>query len=133
VPLLCHRKRAEHREAAGRYKEATDVWQEWMTRLGYAEVAQAVGRGYARDGYPGAIREWAKAGESAAKQRNVSCIMMVYVYGVLGDNDRAFAWLERAYARRESSLQSLKVFIAWDPIRSDPRFAEMVRRVGLPP
>jgi TolB-like protein/DNA-binding winged helix-turn-helix (wHTH) protein/tetratricopeptide (TPR) repeat protein len=135
-----HRARNEHYWDLGlllwkasRYKEATDVWQEWMTRLGYAEVAQAVGRGYARDGYPGALRQWAKAGEAAAKQRNVSCIMMVYVYGVLGDNDRAFAWLEKAYARRESSLQSLKVFIAWDPIRSDPRFAEMVRRVGLPP
>lgn len=118
---------------AGRFKEATDVWQEWMTRLGYADVAQAVGRGYARDGYSGALRAWAMAGEAAAKQRNVSCIMMVYVYGVLGDNDRAFAWLEKAYAQHESSLQSLKTFMAWDPIRSDPRFGEMMRRLGLPP
>jgi len=118
---------------AGRYKEATDVWQKWMTRLGYGQVAQEVGRAYMRDGYSGALRVWAEAGEAAAKQRNVSCTMMVYVYGALGDNDRAFAWLEKAYARRESSLQSLKVFTAWDPIRSDPRFAEMVRRVGLPP
>jgi hypothetical protein len=60
-------------EGAGRYKEAVDVWQEWMTRLGFAEVAQAVGRGYASDGYPGALRVWAEAGEAGAKQRNVSC------------------------------------------------------------
>ena len=118
---------------AGRFKEATDGWRDWMTRLGYAEVAQAMERGYAKDGYPGALRVWAMAGEAAAKQRNVSCTMMVYVYGVLGDNDRAFAWLEKAYAQHESSLQSLKTFMAWDPIRSDPRFGEMIRRVGLPP
>jgi tetratricopeptide (TPR) repeat protein len=117
---------------AGRLKEANEVWQDWMKYLGYADVAHAMGRAYAKDGYPGAIREWAKAGEAAAKQRHVARIMMVYMYGVLGDNDRAFAWLEKAFAERESSMPSLRYFIAWDPLRSDPRFNEMVRRVGLP-
>jgi TolB-like protein/DNA-binding winged helix-turn-helix (wHTH) protein len=117
---------------AGRYKEASDVWHDWMARLGYTEVAQAISRGYEKEGYEGAIREWAKAGEAAAKHRNVARIMMVYMYGVLGENDQAFAWLEKAYAEHESSLQSLKTFMAWDPIRSDPRFNEMIRRVGLP-
>jgi TolB-like protein/DNA-binding winged helix-turn-helix (wHTH) protein/tetratricopeptide (TPR) repeat protein len=118
---------------AGRDKKAVEVWQEWMRQMGYTEVAQALGRGYAREGYAGAMREWAKAGESVAKERYVPQCMMVYMYGVLGDNDRAFAWLEKAYAEHDSSMPSLKVFWAWDPIRSDPRFAEMVRRIGLPP
>lgn len=118
---------------AGRFKEATNVWEEWMTQLGYKEVAQGMERGYARDGYPGALRALAMAAEAAAKERNIPCIMMVNIYGVLGDNDRAFAWLEKAYAHHESSLQSLKTFFAWDPIRSDPRFEDMIRRVGLPP
>ena len=117
---------------AGRLKEANEVWQEWMNHLGYTDVARAMGHAYARDGYPGAIREWARAAEGAAKQRHVARIMMVYMYGVLGDNDRAFAWLEKAFTEHESSMQSLKVFIAWDPLRSDPRFKEMVRNVGLP-
>ena len=117
---------------AGRLKEANDVWQDWMMRLGYTDVAHAMGRAYAKDGYPGAMREWAKAGEAGAKQRYVPRIMMVYIYGVLGENDRAFAWLEKALTEHESSMPSLKTFIAWDPIRSDPRFKEMVRRVGLP-
>jgi TolB-like protein/DNA-binding winged helix-turn-helix (wHTH) protein len=117
---------------AGRDKEAVDVWQEWMRKKGYLEAAQAIGRGYATGGYAGAMREWAKARESVANKRYVARCVMVYIYGVVGDNDRAFVWLEKAYAEHESSLQSLKVFWAWDPIRSDPRFAEMVRRVGLP-
>jgi len=118
---------------AGRDKEAVDVWQEWMRQMGYIEVAEALGRSYAKEGYAGAMREWAKAGESVAKKRYVMRCMMVYVYGVLGDNDRAFAWLEKAFAEHEGSMPSLKYFCLWDPIRSDPRFAEMVRRVGIPP
>jgi tetratricopeptide (TPR) repeat protein len=117
---------------AGRLKEANDVWQDWMRRLGYTDVAHAMGRAYAKNGFPGALREWAKAGEAGAKERYVPRVMMVYIYGVLGENDRAFAWLEKAFAERESSMPSLKSFIAWDPIRPDPRFKEMVRRVGLP-
>jgi hypothetical protein len=117
---------------AGKYKEASGEWQDMMARLGYTDVARAIGRGYTKDGYRGALQEWARAGEAAAKQRYIPRILMVYVYGVLGDNDRAFAWLEKAYEEHDTSMPSLKVFVAWDPLRSDPRFAEMIRRVGLP-
>jgi TolB-like protein/DNA-binding winged helix-turn-helix (wHTH) protein len=117
---------------AGRLKEANEVWQDWMISLGYTDLAHSMSRAYEKDGYPGAMREWAKAGEAVAKQRHVPRIMMVYMHGVLGENDRAFAWLEKAFAERESSMPSLRYFIAWDPLRSDPRFQEMVRRVGLP-
>ena len=116
----------------GRLEEANEVWQDWMISLGYTDLAHSMSRSYEKDGYPGAMREWAKAGEAVAKQRHVPRIMMVYMHGVLGENDRAFAWLEKAFAERESSMPSLRYFIAWDPLRSDPRFKEMVRRVGLP-
>jgi len=116
----------------GRLKEANEVWQDWMISLGYTDLAHSMSRAYEKDDYPGAMREWAKAGEAVAKQRHVPRIMMVYMHGVLGENDRAFAWLEKAFAERESSMPSLRYFIAWDPLRSDPRFKEMVRRVGLP-
>jgi TolB-like protein/DNA-binding winged helix-turn-helix (wHTH) protein len=69
---------------AGRLKDANDVWQGWMMRLGYTELAHAMDREYAKHGYPGALREWAKAGEVAAKQRYVPRVMMAYIYGVLG-------------------------------------------------
>ena len=116
----------------GRLKEANEVWQDWMISLGYTDLAHSMSRAYEKDGYPGAMREWAKAGEAVAKQRHVPRIMMVYMQGVHGENDREFAWLEKAFAERESSMPSLRYFIAWDPLRSDPRFKEMVRRVGLP-
>ena len=49
----------------------------------------------------------------------------------LGEFDEAFAWLEHAYERRES-LADLAVDPGWDPLRSDPRFDELLVRVGLP-
>lgn len=54
------------------------------------------------------------------------------IYIALGEKDRGFEWLERAYNERSPNLLSLKLEAAYDPIRSDPRFADLVRRVGIP-
>ena len=52
------------------------------------------------------------------------------VYGDMGDNDKAFAWLEKSYEARDG-VESLNEPM-WDPLRSDPRFKDLIRRVGLP-
>ena len=57
---------------------------------------------------------------------------MTYVYCALGDKDNAFRWLEKAYAENNSFVSSVKIFPALDPLRTDPRYNEFVRRVGLP-
>jgi TolB-like protein/tetratricopeptide (TPR) repeat protein len=49
----------------------------------------------------------------------------------LGDNDQAFVWLEQAYKEQSNIMQFLKVHPFFDPIRADPRFADLVRRAGL--
>jgi TolB-like protein/Tfp pilus assembly protein PilF len=49
----------------------------------------------------------------------------------LGDYDEAFAWFERAYQEQSNILQFLKIFPIFDPVRNDPRFADLLRRVGL--
>jgi serine/threonine-protein kinase len=53
------------------------------------------------------------------------------IYNGLGDRERAFEWLEKAYAERDVRLTFLKVEQKWDPIRSDERFVALARRVGL--
>jgi len=53
------------------------------------------------------------------------------VHVALGDNDLAFEWLERAYEDRAESLGILKVDPKLDPLRVDPRFADLMARVGL--
>jgi serine/threonine protein kinase/tetratricopeptide (TPR) repeat protein len=55
----------------------------------------------------------------------------VIAYLGLGDNDQSFAWLEQAYKEQSNILQMLKMHPYFDPIRGDPRFADLLRRTGL--
>jgi hypothetical protein len=55
----------------------------------------------------------------------------VQAYVGLGDYDQAFAWFERAYQERSNILQWIKVEPFPDAMRNDPRFADLLRRVGL--
>ncbi len=71
--------------------------------------------------------------EAASKERYTPAVSFAAVYAGLGEKDQAFAWLEKAYGERTSRLAYLKVEPLWDPLRSDPRFADLVRRIGLPP
>jgi serine/threonine protein kinase/tetratricopeptide (TPR) repeat protein len=54
------------------------------------------------------------------------------ILGALGDRDEAFAWLEKAYELRDPQLTYLKVGPKFAPIRSDPRYHDLLRRMGLP-
>jgi tetratricopeptide (TPR) repeat protein len=65
------------------------------------------------------------------KIRYVTPAALVNVYIGLGDKEQAFVWLEKAYQERSNYLAYLKVFPIIDPLRSDPRYADLVRRVGL--
>ena len=55
----------------------------------------------------------------------------VHAYLGLGDNDEAFTWFEQAYKEQSNILIYIKVFPPYDPLRGDPRFQDLVRRVGL--
>jgi hypothetical protein len=61
-----------------------------------------------------------------------SAYQIAILYADLDDKDRAFEWLNTAYQERDFNLLSLKTDFQLDPLRSDPRFAELVRKVGLP-
>lgn len=82
----------------------------------------------------GGDRALALAKLAALKERDGELANVSYarVHAQLGDKDRAFEALDRAWAVREYGLLELKVDPYLDPLRSDPRFASMVKRVGLP-
>ncbi len=54
------------------------------------------------------------------------------IYAGLGDKDRAFESLEKGYEEHSASMPYLKVDIYWDNLRSDPRYQDLLRRIGLP-
>jgi len=71
--------------------------------------------------------------KAASKQSFVPALLVALVYAGLEHKDQAFIWLEKAYEERFNRLAYLKVEALWDPLRSDTRFADLLRRVGIPP
>jgi TolB-like protein/Tfp pilus assembly protein PilF len=88
-------------------------------------------RAYAHAGRrPDALRLLAEL-QSRRKVGYVPAGAFVNAYLGLGEKEQAFAWLERAYKEQSNILQFLRVHPYFDPIRSDPRFASLLRRVDL--
>lgn len=67
-----------------------------------------------------------------AERRYVPPSLKAVLYAALGRKDEAFVWLERAYESRSTHLVNLPVDPTFDPLRSDPRFDDLLRRMGLP-
>ncbi len=120
-------------QAAGMHEEAADEWEQVMRMLGYDQIADAMHRGRARSGYSGALREWMAQLEAAdAQGAPPPAFVLAFIYGELGEKDRAFAWLERGYRERDAAYSALNVDPCWDPLRSDPRFQDLLRRMNFP-
>jgi hypothetical protein len=54
------------------------------------------------------------------------------IYAILHDREQAFRWLERAYQQRYRAVLNVKVDPFFDSLHGDPRFADLLRRIGLP-
>lgn len=119
-------------ERAHMYKEAVEEWEEAMTGFGYDGQAERLRQGYAAHGFKGAMREWVAGWETIARGgETVHPDWPAYIYSVLGDRDRAFAWLEKSMEMHTPDPPALKVDPSLDDLRSDPRFDQLLRRVGL--
>jgi hypothetical protein len=122
--------RAVEYERLGMEKEALTEWARFGRHFGYDRLADLVLRTYSKSGYKAALRALVTAMEKEPGADGPT--LLAHFYGELNDRDQAFAWLEKAYESHED-LQFLKVDPFWsDNLRADPRFADLVRRVGLP-
>ena len=70
--------------------------------------------------------------KSRSQLSYVAPTQVAILYSGLGEKDQAFAWLNKAFEGRDFILVYLKADPSFDILRSDPRFAELMRRVGLP-
>lgn len=90
-----------------------------------------LGYGYAMSGQRAeALRILAEL-EGRSKREYVSPSARALIHMGLGDKDQAFAWLDRAYAERDWRLRELKAFPHFDSLRSDPRFARLLKQMHL--
>ena len=109
------RKAREISEARSTYSEAF---------LGYA-LAKSGNEDEARSVLKGLLR--------SSAERYVSPYHIALIYNGLGERDEALAQLERAYAQHDHAMVFLKVEPRWNNLRSEPRFQDLLRRVGLRP
>ena len=86
---------------------------------------------YARTGRKAQARKIVAHLQDLSQGQYVSAFEIATALAALGDRDHAFVWFEKAYRARESQLPFLNVVPRLDALRSDPRFQDLLRRVGL--
>ena len=126
-------------ERNGMFEEAISEFEKHSILRGISpekatKEAAALREAYKKSGANGYWRKKIEIGEKErALHLDTSPTMSAIAayYAQIGENDKAVALLEKAYEQRESYVRRLKSRL-YDPIRSDPRFQDLVRRVGLP-
>ncbi len=113
-------------EQMGNYKQAMEQWIKEEQLKGHEARAKEIRQVFERSGYKGYLRKDAKDREVEGDSYNAATD-----YAMLGEKDAAFAALEKAFASHQSVVDS-KVDPELDNLRSDPRFADLLRRIGLP-
>jgi hypothetical protein len=100
----------------------------------YIDWAAAMDAGFHSGGWPDAMRKGlaVSLAQRNSKAEYVSPYGIAGLYATLGDKDHAFEWLNTAYGEHDIGLAGLRTDFAMDSLRSDPRYAELVRKIGLP-
>jgi eukaryotic-like serine/threonine-protein kinase len=105
---------------------------QWRLNLsGDRQLSDAVAEAYRTSGYVAAQKKILESLKLQVRERYVSAYDIAKYSVAVGDHEQAFEWLERAYRERNGWLVYLNVEPAWDPVRSDRRFDELLRRVGF--
>jgi eukaryotic-like serine/threonine-protein kinase len=114
-----------------------------MYKEGIAELEKAVeiyrshvslmflGRGYALAGRRAEAQKVLDQLNEFSKEKYVPAFRRAEIYVALGEKDKAFEWLQKAY--EEHFIMAIRVEPVYDPLRSDPRFADLLRRMNLQP
>jgi tetratricopeptide (TPR) repeat protein len=126
---LAHWELSENYYDNGMYEESLGALKEVLSLWDLQEVVEALEQGYRKSGYQGAMR--AAANRLANRpQTPVSFVAMFFLRA--GEKDEALNWLERATKGPDIMIVSLKSEPIWDPVRSNPRFQEILRRMNFP-
>ncbi len=120
-------------EQAGEVAKAVDQFQKAVDLSGGAPAALAMlGHAQALAGQAKEARAGLKELKKLSAQHYVPPVRVGLIHAALEEKQQAFEWLEKAYRERSHWLLFLNVDPIFDPLRSDPRFRDLLRRVGLP-
>ncbi|MGA9770214.1 MAG: protein kinase [Blastocatellia bacterium] len=115
------------------YAEAIAEFQQALTLSRNSLLMKAhLGHAYAVSGDKARAQQVLDELQERSKQGYVSAYLTAVIYAGLGERDRAFEWLEKAYNERAEFLIYLKTDPRLQSLRTDPRFQDLLRRIGLP-
>ena len=121
-----------------KYPEAIEEWDKASKLEGdknYMEWASAIDAGFRAGGWNVAERKGLEVWLAQRKRSGgyVYPYLIAQMYADSGDKDHAFQWLNTAYQEHDTNTIELPTDFAMDSLRTDPRYAELVRKIGLPP
>ena len=117
-------------EAKGMYAEAVAEYGKAQEINGMpAQVIKKLQDTFAQHGFKAYVQQNV---EQSVAQKNFPPFVIATFYARLDRNDDALMWLERGYEQRDFRMTLLSVGFEFDRLRSDPRFKELVLRIGLP-
>jgi len=122
---LSYAQKSMHKEAIAELEKAVAI------SPGNTLLISGLGYAYAAAGRRLEAQKVLDQLTDLSKQKYVSAVFRANIYVGLGEKDKAFEWLEKAY--EDHSIYLVKVDPTFDPLRSDPRFADLLRRMNLKP
>jgi hypothetical protein len=114
--------------------QALQTYAKMINSPNMREYSDALDAGYRSGGWPEALRRGIAVytAQYAAKKNADAPYWIARMYSDLGDKDNAFRWLDVAYRDRSIWLMALRTDAEFDVLHSDPRWADLIRRIGLP-
>jgi tetratricopeptide (TPR) repeat protein len=113
------------------YKEALEVWKVSYAARGDHEAEEALARGFAENGYQGALQRAAETLIARSRTTYVTPWQIGTLYTRAGKNNEALEWLEKAYEAHDPNMPYLSVDPIFDDLRADPRFQDLLQRMNL--
>ncbi len=115
----------------GKQKEAVAEREKILSLSGSPELAASIEEDFSRAGYKGVLQSWLDGLTEISKHGYISSYSIAQAYMRMGEQEKTFGWLEKAYEEHDSGLVSLAVEPMFDTVRSDPRFRDILRRMKL--
>ena len=122
-------------EQKGMYNEALAEFKKAIPLTGKSEwtLSKAgLGHLYAVTGKKSEARTLLNELKQASKQEYIPGSSIAFIYAGLGEKDQAFLWLDKGYEQRSFQMQWINLDPRWDTLRSDPRFGDLMGRMGVP-
>jgi TolB-like protein/Tfp pilus assembly protein PilF len=116
------------------YREGTAEFEKALAiSPGNAVLLSGLGQVYALAGRRAQAQKVLEQLSELSKQKYIPSWSSAPIYAALGDKDKAFEWLGKSYAERSIGTTDVKVSPIYDSLRSDPRWADLLRRMNLQP